>query len=157
MRKIKWRTLIVSVLIPLIIGGFSALLTAEGMRDFDSFVKPPLSPPGWLFPVVWTSLYILMGVASYIVIESTASREEKERALGVYLVQLVFNFLWSIIFFSLGLYYFAFIWLLALLVLIIISAWRFFKIDKTAGVLIIPYIIWVIFAGYLNLAIAYLN
>ena len=157
MKKIKWKTLIISVLIPLVVGGFSALLTMGGMRDFDSFVKPPLSPPGWLFPIVWTILYVLMGVASYLVIESDVSQPDKEKALGVYLVQLTFNFLWSIIFFNLGLYYFAFIWLLALLVLIIVTAVRFYRIDKTAGLILLPYIIWVTFAGYLNLAIAYLN
>lgn len=157
MKKIKWKTLIIAVLLPLTVGGLSALLTMDGMKYFDTFVKPPLSPPAWLFPVVWTVLYILMGVASYLVLESHVDREVKESALGAYLVQLLFNFLWSIIFFNLGLYYFAFVWLLALLALIILTTVRFYSIDKRAAYLMIPYIAWVTFAGYLNLGIAYLN
>lgn len=157
MKQIRWKTLILSVLLPLVVGGFSALLTMDGMKDFDSFVKPPLSPPGWLFPIVWTLLYVLMGIASYLVIESGASQSDKEKALGVYLLQLAFNFFWSIIFFNLGLYYFAFVWLLIMLALIIVTTVRFYRIDKRAGFLMIPYIVWVVFAGYLNLGIAYLN
>ena len=154
--KINYKKLIVCIAIPLIVGGLSALFTMKSMEDFKALNKPPLSPPGWLFPVVWTVLYILMGIASYIVCTSNKPARSKT-ALTVYGIQLAFNFLWSIIFFSVKAYLFAFIWLVILLALIIINAVLFYRIDKKAGYLLIPYILWVTFAGYLNLAIYLLN
>lgn len=153
---IRWKKLLVCVLIPLLVGGLSALITMGSMENFSSLNKPPLSPPGWLFPVVWTILFILMGIASYIVLER-GSFAETRTALFFYGVQLFFNFFWSIFFFNFELYYFSFLWLLALWVLIIITAVLFFRISKPAGYLMIPYILWVTFAGYLNLGIAILN
>lgn len=155
--KIRWKTLIICVAIPLLVGIVSGLISRGGMEAFDSLNKPPLSPPGWLFPVVWTVLYVLMGVASYLVVTSGSPQAQIERALLPYGLQLFFNFFWSIIFFNFGLYTFAFLWLLALLVLIIITAVRFFGISKPAAYLLIPYILWVSFAGYLNLGISVLN
>jgi tryptophan-rich sensory protein len=127
------------------------------MKDFAALDQPPLSPPGWLFPVVWTVLYTLMGIASYVVLETPCDPEEKKRAFKVYFLQLGFNFFWSIIFFTLGAYEIAFGWLLALLAIIVVNTVRFYKINSWAGILMIPYIAWVLFAGYLNLGIAYLN
>ena len=147
----------ICVLIPLLIGGLSALFTVGSMQDFAALRKPPLSPPGWLFPIVWSVLYILMGVASYIVVESGGKAEDKKRAFKTYFLQLGFNFFWSIIFFSFNAYEIAFAWLVALLALIVITTVDFYRIDKRAGILMTPYILWVLFAGYLNLAIAYLN
>ena len=155
--KIRWKTLIIAIAIPLIVGGVSALITMDSMGLFDTVDKPPLSPPAWLFPVAWTALYILMGIASYIVFEKTADMVEKSKALRVYFLQLAFNFLWSVFFFNFELYLFSFFWLLALWVLIIVTAVRFYRISKVAGYLMIPYILWVTFAGYLNLGIAILN
>ena len=155
--KINYRTLLICVLIPLVIGGLSSLFTVGSMRDFAALDKPPLSPPGWLFPLVWTVLYILMGIASYIVVESGAKAEDKKRAFKTYFLQLGFNFFWSIIFFSFSAYEIAFAWLVALLVLIVVTTVDFYRIDRRAGILMLPYIAWVSFAGYLNLAIAYLN
>ena len=155
--KIRWKTLILAIAIPLIVGGLSALITMDSMGLFDTVDKPPLSPPAWLFPVVWTALYILMGIASYIVFEKTADMVEKSKALRVYFLQLAFNFLWSVFFFNFELYLFSFFWLLALWVLIIVTAVRFWRISRVAGYLMIPYVIWVTFAGYLNLGIAILN
>ena len=155
MRK-SVKNLIVAVAIPLLVGGLSALL-AGGMSSFDSVQKPPLSPPGWLFPVVWSLLYILMGVASHIVYSASAPTYLKNGALLTYAAQLFFNFMWSIIFFRFEAYLFAFVWLVLLLILIITTAVRFYKIKPLAGILLIPYIIWVAFAGYLNLAIYFLN
>ena len=152
--KIQWKKLIICILIPLAVGGLSALLTQNSMQTFDTVTKPPLSPPGWLFPVVWTILYILMGIASYLV---AVSQTPNRMALTVYGIQLAFNFFWSILFFNLELYLFAFIWLLALWILILITIVMFSKISKTAAYLMIPYFIWVTFAGYLNLAIYLLN
>lgn len=154
--KINYKKLFLCIAIPIIVGGLSALFTMKSMDDFKALNKPPLSPPGWLFPVVWTILYVLMGIASYLVLTSNKPARSKT-ALTIYAVQLAFNFLWSIIFFSVKAYLFAFIWLVILLVLIIINAVLFYRIDKRAGLLLIPYILWVTFAGYLNFAIYLLN
>lgn len=93
--KIQWKNLITCLAIPLAVGSLSALLTRNNMEAFDSINKPPLAPPGWLFPVVWTILYILMGIASYLVL---MSKKSNDTALTVYGIQLAFNFFWSIIF-----------------------------------------------------------
>ncbi len=156
-KKINVKLLVVCIVIPLLVGGISALLTRGSMEVFETLVKPPLAPPGWLFPVVWTILYILMGVASYLVITSQASKEEQGKAISVYLYQLVVNFLWSTFFFQFGWYLFSFLWLVLLWVLILITLVRFYRISKPAGYLLIPYLLWVTFAGYLNFAIWLLN
>lgn len=140
--------------VPLLVGGLSALLTRSGMQTFETLTKPKLAPPGWLFPVVWTILYILMGIASYLVI---TSEKPNRAAIIVYALQLVFNFFWSIIFFNLELYLFAFIWLIALWLLILAATYLFYQISEPAGYLMIPYLLWVTFAGYLNLSIYLLN
>lgn len=139
---------------PLAVGGFSALLTRDSMATFNTLTKPALAPPGWLFPVVWTILYILMGIASYQV---AISKKPNGAALITYGIQLIFNFFWSIIFFDLNMYLFAFIWLIILWLLILRTTIRFYRISETAGILMIPYLLWVTFAGYLNLAIYLLN
>jgi tryptophan-rich sensory protein len=149
-------TFVIAIVIPLAIGGFSAFLTRDNMNIYEEINTPPLSPPSFLFPVVWTILYVLMGIASYLVCTSGKPARSKT-ALTVYGIQLAFNFLWSIIFFSVKAYLFAFIWLVILLALIIINAVLFYRIDKKAGYLLIPYILWVTFAGYLNFAIYLLN
>lgn len=155
--QIRWKTLIIAIAIPLGVGILSSLLTMGSMESFGALNQPPLSPPGWLFPIVWTVLYTLMGIASYIVVEHGIVSEEKMEALKAYAIQLLFNFGWTIIFFNLDLYYVAFAWLIVLLITIIVTAVRFYKISKWACYLLIPYIAWVTFAGYLNLGIAILN
>ena len=153
----KIKTLLIALLLPLAVGGLSALISGGMGGDYAQLVKPPLSPPGWLFPVVWTVLYLLMGYASYRVYTSDAPQEQKRRALVVYLAQLVLNFLWSPVFFGLGWLLPAFFILVALWVLILITANKFSQIDKLAGDLLIPYLLWVTFAGYLNFAFFLLN
>lgn len=155
--KTDWKRLGIAAAIPLIIGGLATLLTKDNMIMFEVIDKPPLAPPQWLFPVVWTILYILMGVASYLVYKSKAPSAEKTVALTFYAIQLVFNFVWSLIFFNLENYLLAFVWLCALWLLIVITTVRFFAINKAAGWLMLPYILWVTFAGYLNYAIYMLN
>lgn len=152
--KVQWRKLIVCIAIPLAVGGLSAALTSGAMQSFESINKPAFSPPGWLFPVVWTILYILMGIASYLVL---VSGEPKGTALATYGIQLFFNFMWSIIFFNFNLYLFAFIWLVILWVLIFATTVQFYRISKPAGYLMLPYLFWVAFAGYLNYMIYLLN
>lgn len=155
--KINWKTLLICIAIPLAAGGVSALISMGGMQTYNAFVQPPLAPPGWLFPVVWTVLYILMGVASYLVYTAEAPNVQIEGALKVYALQLFFNFCWSIIFFGFGLYWFALIWLLALWALIIWCIVLFSRISNTAAYLMIPYLVWVTFAAYLNAGVAALN
>ena len=152
--KIQWKKLLACLAIPLAVGGLSALLTRSSMESFEAINKPPLSPPGWLFPVVWTILFILMGIASYLVVVSGKS---SRTALTVYGVQLFFNFLWSFLFFNLSQYLFAFVWLVILWILILITMVLFYRISKPAGYLMLPYLLWVTFAGYLNFAIYLLN
>lgn len=143
--------------LPLIIGGLSALLSGPGMELFASLEQPPLSPPGWLFPVVWTLLYLMMGLASCLVLESGGERKQISAALTLYGVQLAVNFFWSIFFFNMQLYLFSFFWLVLLWCLILATLISFYQLSKPAGLLLVPYLLWVTFAGYLNLAIALLN
>ena len=156
MNKSKIKPYAVSILLTLAVGGLRGFLTSMGMDSFDALTKPPLTPPSFLFPIVWTVLFILMGVgaARIFMTEPTAARN---RALIVYVVQLAVNFFWSIIFFNLQAYAFAFFWLILLWVLILTMIYLFCKVDKPAALIQIPYAIWVTFAGYLNLMIWLMN
>ncbi|MBE5935611.1 MAG: tryptophan-rich sensory protein [Lachnospiraceae bacterium] len=150
----KYSSLIIAIAIPLIVGGFSALLTIGNMDIYPELNRPALAPPGFIFPIVWTILYTLMGVASYLIIKSNRNNS---LAIYLYSLQLVFNFFWSIIFFNLQMYLFAFIWLIFLWILILLTIVEFYKISKPAAYLLIPYLVWVTLAGYLNLSIYLLN
>lgn len=151
------KDLILCLLVPLLTGTLSAFLTRNAMEQFERLNKPPLSPPGWLFPVVWTILYLMMGAASYLVRRSGGPRRAVDEALTLYGVQLGFNFLWTILFFNMGRYLFAFFWLVVMWVLILAAALRFFRLSKPAGYLMVPYLLWVAFAGYLNLGVYLMN
>ncbi|MCQ2548489.1 MAG: tryptophan-rich sensory protein [Lachnospiraceae bacterium] len=159
MKKRSLIGIIIGIGIPLLTGGISALLTRKNMQLFDTLKQPPLSPPGWLFPVAWTILYILMGLASYYVYRHKKSEQNEEinSALRLYGLQLFFNFMWSIVFFNLKWYLFAFIWLMILWVMILVMTCKFMHIDRRAGNMIIPYVLWVTFAAYLNLGVYILN
>ena len=146
--------LIIFILIPLAAGSLSALLSGNSAA-YLALNKPPLSPPSFLFPIVWTILYILMGISSYIIYESETP--EKNKALRLYFIQLFFNFLWSIFFFGFSMYFFAFLWLLVLIILIVLMIYQFHKISPVAAYLQIPYLIWCLFAAYLNFMIYQLN
>ena len=153
----KTKTLLIFIAIPLLVGIVAGLLTRGSMEAFSSLNKPPLSPPGILFPIVWTILYTLMGIASFLVYTSGKEKEEVNSALVVYFLQLAVNFFWSIFFFNFGWYTFSFFWLVLLWVLIFYTIRLFYPISNTAAYLLIPYLFWVTFAGYLNLGIAALN
>ena len=155
--KINKRLLFICIAIPLIVGAVSALLTQNSMETFQFIDKPPLAPPGWLFPVVWTILYTLMGISSYLILQSGESQEEIRNALTIYGYQLVVNFLWPTFFFNFGWYFFSFLWLVLLWVLVLIMILRFKNISKLAAYMNIPYLVWLTFAGYLNLGIWILN
>ena len=155
--KENTKLLIKSLALPLLTGAVAGLLTRNAMQDFEVLIKPPLSPPGWLFPVVWTILYALMGYSAYLIQTSSADAEQKSDALMLYHYQLIVNFLWSIFFFNFGWYLFSLVWLLLLWVLIILMIRSFSQISKTAAYLNIPYLLWVTFAAYLNAGIWWLN
>lgn len=149
----KTKIYVKSILIPVIIGGIVGLIIS-GSIDYNSLQKPFLAPPSILFPIVWTILYILMGV-SYGILESKSLIEPKTKF--IYYLQLFVNALWSIFFFTLKWRLFAFIWIIALDLLVIIMIIEFYKKNKIAGLLQIPYLLWVLFASYLNLAVYLLN
>ena len=146
---------IIFLLIPLAAGALSALFTGNMSGPYASFTKPSFAPPGILFPIIWTILYLLMGVSSYIVAQS--DHPDKLLALRTYFIQLFFNFMWSILFFGLSNYLLAFFWLLLLILLIIIMIVRFYKTSPIAAYLQIPYLFWCIFAAILNFAVYVLN
>lgn len=152
--NIQWKKLVPCLLFPLAVGGLAGFLTRSSMFLFDAVQKPPLSPPGWLFPVVWTILYLLMGFASYLVL---VSEKPGQTAWKLYVIQLIFNFFWPIFFFNLEQYLLSFVWLLLLWLLILATILWFSRSSKLAGYLLIPYLLWVTFAGYLNLGIYFLN
>jgi len=154
----KIKPYVYSILIALLVGALSAFLTKDSMNIYASINKPPLTPPGFLFPIVWGILYVLMGISSAIVYNKTKTGNiTGPSGLGVYFLQLAVNFFWSIIFFNMRAFLFSFLWLILLWVLIIIMIVRFYKVSPLAAYLQIPYLIWVTFAGYLNLMIYLLN
>lgn len=155
--NIDFKKQAVSCGISLGVGALSSFISMFGLKNFENAVKPPLNPPQWLFPIVWTILFILMGVSSYLIYISDSEDEEKNKALTIYAVQLLVNFFWPIIFFNLSAYLFSSIWILLLLGLIIAMIISFHKINKTAALLQLPYLIWVMFATYLTIAISILN
>lgn len=151
----KFLSYLFFILSALGVGAISALITMNNMDIYSKINVPPLSPPGFLFPIVWTVLYILMGVSAGIIYNSNSSK--KDDALFIYGASLVLNFFWSIFFFNLQNFIFAFIIILALLFSIVLTVIKYYKINKLASLLQIPYILWVTFATYLNFAIILLN
>lgn len=149
----KIKPYVVSIAIALAVGGLSALFTKDSMDIYGTLNQPPLSPPSWLFPVVWTILFTLMGISAAIVY----TKNRMNKGLLINGIQLLVNFLWSIIFFNLRAFLFSFIWLILLWVLIIAMILEYMKTDKVAAYLQIPYLLWVTFAGYLNFMIYILN
>ncbi len=152
--KIQMKKLLICLAIPLLVGALAAILSG-GTAGSQLLNQPPLYPPGWVFPVVWSILYLMMGYASYRVLVSGS--ENIRLALFVYGAQLFVNLLWPIVFFKLELRLTAFFILLLLLLLILAARGLFSSIDKKAGCLLIPYILWVVYAGYLNLGVFLLN
>lgn len=157
MKRIRLGVLIGALAIPLLVGMISAALSSKGMAAYGSMDKPLLSPPAWVFSIVWTILYLMMGFASYLVITAEANKRSRIMALFLYIIQLAMNFWWSIIFFNEGLYLIAFIWLLVMWGIVVFCAFKFYMINRLAGCLMMPYIIWLTFAAYLNLGVCILQ
>lgn len=155
--KNKFFLLVECIALPLAVGILSSLLTRGSMQEYGMVTKPPLSPPAILFPIVWTILYVLMGVGSYLVLTSDGRKEEIKSALSVYVWQLLVNFLWPTFFFNFGWYLFSFFWLVLLWILVLIMLIRFYRVSKVAAYINIPYLVWLTFAGYLNLGVYFLN
>lgn len=150
---VKFKTYAKNILVPLALGGAVGLLT-QGGDAFEKLTKPPLAPPPILFPIVWSALYILMGV-SYSLLETRGLTDDGTRL--IYYTQLFFNLVWPFAFFTLGWRLFSLIWLVILDLLVVAMVIRFTRAYKPAGLLQIPYLIWVIFATYLNLGFWLLN
>lgn len=146
----RQKPLLISLLIFLGTGVIAGFLTFKSMEQYQEMYRPPLSPPGWVFPVVWLILYALMGIAAYRIY----MKDPKAEVLKLYLIQLAVNFLWPILFFNFGWQLFAVVWLLLLWYLVLVMIKEFAKIDEGAAKLMIPYLIWLTFASYLNIAIA---
>ena len=142
-----------SILLPVLVGALVGLITS-GSMDYNMLQKPPLAPPGVVFPVVWTILYILMGISYGILKVNNQTDEEID---WIYYIQLAINALWSIIFFNFKWRLFAFVWIILLAVAIISMIRKFYNKNKIAGLLQIPYILWVIFATYLNFGFYIVN
>ena len=151
MEKIK--IYIKSILLPVLVGAVIGLITSQSI-DYGSLKQPSFAPPGAVFPVVWTILYALMGISFGILKSNSLNTKEVE---SIYYLQLFVNALWSIFFFVFKWRLFSFIWIILLVVLIIIMIKRFYEQDKLAGLLQLPYLIWVIFASFLNLSVYLLN
>ncbi len=149
------KALLISILISVGVGVLSSVITMNGMENYNDLAKPALVPPNWVFPVVWTILYILMGISAYLVYSSDSPY--RSEALRIYALQLAVNFLWPIIYFNLNMVLLAFFWIILLAVLIVLMIISFCKVNKTAAYLQIPYLLWVLFAGYLNLSIYLMN
>ena len=153
--KIQWKTLIGNLIIPLAVGALAGFFTRNAMDSYQELQQPPLAPPSVLFPIVWTTLFILMGISAYLV--SVSGDGGRYTLPKLYWVQLVVNFLWPFIFFNLGMYLAAFLWLILLIALVIAMIAKFYQISHAAAYLQIPYLLWLIFDGYLNLGILLLN
>lgn len=150
MKKINWKKLIIIIIVTFVVGSFFSFFTMNNMDTFKELEKP-INVPGILFPIVWSILYLLMSISLYIVID------KDKKSLIIYSIQLIINSLWTLIFFGFGAYLFAFIWIILLLISIVIMIAKFYNIDKKAAYLNIPYLLWVLFAAYLNLGIYLLN
>ncbi len=149
--------LIFSFTLPLLIGFGAGRLSAESSLIYNDFKLPPLAPPSYVFGIAWTIIYILMGLSCFLIFVANINKKKKKVALIYYFLQLTVNFFWTLIFFNLNFKLFAFIWILLLVFLLIKTMAAFLQIDKIAFYLLIPYILWLLFASYLNLALYVLN
>lgn len=153
--KTQFKTLILCLSIPLFIGFLSSFLIKQDTALYSSLTLPPLAPPSIVFPIVWTILYILMGISCYLIV--TSNRFDTKQALSFYALQLLLNFLWSPIFFHFQRYGIAFVILLFLILIVFLMIKSFYPISPLAAILQLPYFIWLMFAAYLNLGIILLN
>ena len=157
MKKIKITDLLIFIVGTELVGVLSGILAGGSFSFYKEIVRPPFSPPGWIFPIVWIILYALMGISAYLIYTSKATVRQKNFALAVYAIQLVVNFLWSIVFFRLEMVGLSVIIILLLLFLIVVMICVFYRIRPVAAYLNIPYLLWTAFASYLNIGVLILN
>lgn len=149
---------IIGIAIPLVIGALSALFTSGSMEIYGELELPPLAPPSWLFPIVWMVLFVLMGISSATVyLKRDIDPKAATQGLTYYAISLIVNFCWSIVFFNMRAFLLAFIVLAVLVYLIVRTVLYYFKVSPVSSYLQIPYLLWVLFAGYLNIIIYILN
>lgn len=127
------------------------------MKIYETIQKPMISPPAWIFPVVWTVLYTLMGISVYLILTSKGEKEEIKDAIAIFVYQLIVNLTWPILFFNFQWYFVSFLWILLLIFLVASMIRSFWKLSKPAAYLNIPYLVWLCFAAYLNFTIWWLN
>ncbi len=156
MDRKKWWTYGIFIVLTEAIGALSGFLTRQGMEEISQMPQSVLTPLSIVFPIVWAILYALMAIGAARVWMSPES-EERTRGLWLYVFQLIFNFFWSLIYFNMQRFGFALLWLIVLWVLILLMTLSFRKVDKVAGWLQIPYLLWVAFAGYLNFVMWRIN
>lgn len=153
----KWKPYLFWILLAEGVGLLAGLLTADATAIYaNSVQKPPLAPPGIVFPIVWTFLYALMGIGAARV-STSENRQQKNVAINLFIIQLIVNFFWSFFFFNAQAFGFAAVWLVLLWVLVLLMIIAFWKVDRRAAWLQIPYLIWLTFAAYLNFAVYLLN
>ncbi len=152
LKTVDLKKLILYIGAPLVGAGISSWIARP---SFDGLTKPPLAPPAWVFPVVWTILYVMMGYAAYRI--SRSSDGNKSGALRTWWIQLGINLLWPIAFFALEWRLFAFFWLLLLIVAVMRTIMQFLPLDRPAAYWLYPYLAWCAFAAYLNLGFYLLN
>ncbi len=157
MKKIKITDLLIFIVTAELVGALSALLSGNYKSFYEEFIRPPLLPPSWLFPVVWAILYALMGISAYMIWSNNTGEIRKTTALKLYFLQLAVNFSWSIIFFRFRLFEAAAVVAVLLLVLVVLMVISFKRINNTAAWLNVPYIIWLIFASCLAISVYILN
>ena len=150
--KNKW-ILAKNVILPIILGGLVGLIISQFM-DYNTLQKPPLSPPGFIFGIVWSILYLLMGIAYGILVYKGKSDAEVSK---IYWTQLIVNLIWPILFFVFKLRLFSSVWIILLLILVIDMIIKFYKKEKIIGYSQIPYLLWIMFATYLNIGVYILN
>ena len=157
MKNSNWKTYAFWIILCEAVGVLAGWISAGGIEVYSSLaIKPPLTPPQWVFPVVWSILYALMGISAAKISLSPPSRE-RNRGLNLFTAQLIVNFFWPLFFFNAQTFGFALIWLILLWVLVLAVILTFRKIDKTAAWLLIPYLAWLTFAVYLNAGVYVLN
>ncbi len=154
-KQFQWKTFWYSFALTFLFAIGGGIVTYAGMPQYEAAVHPALTPPSWLFPVVWSILFLLMTYSAAVIYDS--GHPDLSKAIFVYALQLTMNFWWCVLFFGFKLYLFAFIWLILLWIAVLVMIILFYRINKMAGLLQIPYLVWLTFAAYLNLGLYLLN
>ena len=155
--KFNWVHLLIAVLAVEIIGSLSALFSGNIKSIYNSLNLPPLAPPDSLFGIVWPILYALIGISGYLIYQQTSSKQDKIMSYSLFGLQLLLNFIWSIIFFKQDAYWLGVVIILILDLLVLLCIIQFYKTSRLAALLLVPYFIWIVFASYLTISVAILN